>query len=104
MKQQLNAERRDSDRYAVRNLVCDAGTVVDLSAEGASLERHTAWPVGTTRLVTIRGGAQQVRVEAECVRSDSSTPDLYHLGLRFLNLEPGDRATLEKLAARHAGY
>ncbi len=84
--------------------MCDAVSVVGLSAEGASVERHTAWPVGTTRLMTIRDGAQQVRVEAECVHSESSTPDLFHLGLRFLDLEPDDRAALEELAARHADY
>ncbi|MFG0253217.1 MAG: PilZ domain-containing protein [Phycisphaerales bacterium JB038] len=104
MKQQLNAERRVSDRYAVQNLICDAGTLVDLSPEGACLERHTAWPVGTVRLVTIRSEQEQIRIEAECVHSELPTPERYRLGLRFASVDAADRQVLERLATRHAGY
>lgn len=97
-------EQRQAERFAVHDLVCDAGTLIDLSCDGACLHRHTFWPVGKVREVSIRSGEHQVCVGAECVRVEEIEPGLFRVGVRFPEVGPAERALLERLAAIHAGY
>lgn len=104
MKQSRTSEQREADRYAVQNLICDSGVLIDLSQKGACLERHTHWPIGMVRRIGIRSGEQQLSVEAECIHIEEVEPNLHRVGLHFIRVTSGQRAMLEQLAAGHSGY
>jgi hypothetical protein len=97
-------EQRQSERYAVHDLICDAGTLVDLSGDGASIERHTYWDPGKVRVMGLRSGGQQIRLDAECVHIEQVDEEHYRVGVVFPQATPAQRAALERLAAIHAGY
>ncbi|HXX58928.1 MAG TPA: PilZ domain-containing protein [Thermodesulfovibrionales bacterium] len=41
----------------------------------------------------------KIDIDGEVVRSERKTPDLYHCGVRFLNLDPKAKAEIEELVA-----
>lgn len=74
--------------------------LADLSVEGAFVDTRTVLPVGTVTRLRFTVGAQEVSVSAE-VRY--SMPGM-GMGLRFLNLGPGERQLIEQLLSSHSGH
>lgn len=80
-------ERRDDARTPVHGLVCDRGSVIDLSMRGMRLTSPRRWTEGQHRRIIITDGVRSAAIEARCVWCRQDGLFSHAVGLAFEEID-----------------
>lgn len=86
----------------LRELLCSAGRVVDVSTRGMRIQCRRRWKPGQKRTITLIEGSMLVRVEAESVWCRKVGTMRHTVGLAFTTVSPESAELLSQIVSRQS--
>ncbi len=97
----VRSEKRKGGRIRCSTMVCEHGSVIDLSPTGVRVLAKTKpdFVCGDTRSMTLRAEEHELELRGKCVWIRVNERCEYEAGFEFLHVTPAIRRTLVEMAA-----